>query len=113
MKLAALALVLCTLSFSLAAQQASDPIRLDPKNPHYFLYNGKATVLITSGEHYGSVINPDFNYHKYLAALQSDGLNYTRLFPGSYVEVPGTSFGIQRNTIAPPGDRLLLPWVRS
>jgi hypothetical protein len=111
MKAAALALVLALCTISLAAQQ--DPIRLDPKNPHYFLYNGKTIALITSGEHYGSVINPDFNFRKYLVTLQADGLNYTRLFPGSYVEVPAQSFGIKRNTIAPPGDRLLLPWVRS
>jgi hypothetical protein len=113
MKAAALALALCTLPISLAAQQASDRIQLDPQNPHYFLYNNKTIALVTSGEHYGSVINPDFNFRKYLDTLQADGLNYTRLFPGSYVEVPATSFGIKRNTIAPPGDRLLLPWARS
>ncbi|HTE28769.1 MAG TPA: hypothetical protein VK666_00235, partial [Chryseolinea sp.] len=38
------------------------PITLHPKNQHYFLYNDKATVLITSGEHYGALINLDFNY---------------------------------------------------
>ena len=111
MKAAALALALCTISVT--AQQPSGPIQLDPKNPHYFLYNDKAIALITSGEHYGAVINPDFNFHKYLDTLLADGLNYTRLFPGSYVEVSGQSFGIKRNTIAPPGDRLLLPWARS
>jgi hypothetical protein len=108
MKAAALTLALCTIP--LAAQS---PIQLDPRNPHYFLFHGKATALITSGEHYGSVINADFNNHKYLAALQADGLNYTRLFGGSYVEVPGTSFGIKRNTIAPASGRLILPWARS
>ncbi|KAA6456232.1 hypothetical protein DYQ86_25895 [Acidobacteria bacterium AB60] len=110
MKAAALAVALLLSVLCLAAQ---DPIRLDPKNPHHFQYDGKTIALLTSGEHYGSVINPDFNYHKYLDALQADGLNETRLFPGSYVEVPGTSFGIKRNTIAPPGDRILLPWARS
>jgi len=111
MKLFALTVVLCALPLSLAAQQ--DPIKLDPQNPHYFAYGGKTIALITSGEHYGSVINPDFNFHKYLDTLQADGLNYTRLFPGSYVEVPAQSFGIKRNTIAPPGGRLVLPWERS
>ena len=33
------------------------PIRLHPDNPHYFLWRGKPTVLITSGEHYGAVMN--------------------------------------------------------
>jgi hypothetical protein len=112
MKIAALALVLCSLPCSLHSQQNAEPIRLDPKNPHYFLFHGKTTALITSGEHYGSVINADFDNHKYLAALQADGLNYTRLFGGSYVEVPQKSFGIQRNTIAPASGRLILPWAR-
>ena len=69
--------------------------------------------LVTSGEHYGAVINPDFDYRRYLAALQADGLNYTRLFGGSYVEVPAKSFGILRNDLAPQGDRFLPPWARS
>src|SRR5271165_3830851 len=43
------------------------PIRLHPANPHYFLFRGKAVALITSGEHYGAVLNPDFDYHRYLA----------------------------------------------
>jgi len=36
------------------------PIRLHPDNPHCFLWRGKPTVLITSGEHYGAVM--DFGY---------------------------------------------------
>jgi hypothetical protein len=110
MKAAALALALC---LPLSAQQTSNPISLDPRNPHYFLLHGKTIALVTSGEHYGAVLNPDFNFHKYLDTLQADGLNYTRLFGGSYVEVPSQSFGIKRNTLAPPGNRLLLPWARS
>jgi hypothetical protein len=95
-----------------AALDKAGPISLHPKNPHYFLFRGKATALITSGEHYGAVMNADFDYHKYLATLAADGLNYTRLFPGSYVEVPGQSFGIQRNDIAPAQGRLIAPWAR-
>src|ERR1700688_4812012 len=114
MKFVALALALCAFPCSVRSQQSSEPIQLDLKNPHYFLFHGKATTaLVTSGEHYGSVINADFDNHKYLATLQADGLNYTRLFGGSYVEVPHTSFGIQRNTIAPNSGRLILPWARS
>jgi hypothetical protein len=89
------------------------PIRLHPANPHYFLFQGKAVVLITSGEHYGAVLNQDFDYHKYLAALEADGLNYTRLFAGSYVEVPAKSFGILHNDLAPEPGRFLAPWARS
>jgi hypothetical protein len=89
------------------------PIRLHPANPHYFLFRGKAVALITSGEHYGAVLNKDFDYHRYLDALQADGLNYTRLFAGSYVEVPAKSFGILHNDLAPEPGRFLAPWARS
>src|SRR5271169_1012811 len=91
----------------------SQPIRLHPGNPHYFLFRGKAVALITSGEHYGAVLNQDFDYHRYLAALEADGLNYTRLFTGSYVEVPAKSFGILHNDLAPEPGRFLAPWARS
>ena len=91
----------------------AEPIRLHPANPHYFLFRGKAIALITSAEHYGAVMNADFDYHRYLATLESDGLNYTRLFGGSYREVPGRSFGIQRNVLAPAPGRYLAPWARS
>jgi hypothetical protein len=89
------------------------PIRLHPDNPHYFLFRGRATPLITSGEHYGSVINADFDYRRYLATIERDGLNLTRLFGGSYVEVPGKSFGILRNTLAPVAGQFVAPWARS
>jgi len=58
-------------------------------------------------------LNADFDYHKYLETLQAEGLNYTRLFPGSYVEVPEKSFGIQRNDLAPAQGKLIAPWARS
>ncbi|HEY1203731.1 MAG: hypothetical protein ABSH46_02690 [Bryobacteraceae bacterium] len=88
------------------------PIRLHPDNPHIFLFRGGATVLITSGAHYGSVLNPDFDYRKYLGTLAADGLNYTRIFSGSYVEASG-AFGIARNNLAPAAGRFLAPWARS
>lgn len=112
MKIAPLLLALCVLPICAQAPRRAEPISLNPRNPHYFLYAGKTIALITSGEHYGSVINADFDYLKYLATLAADGLNYTRLFGGSYVEVPGTSFGIKRNTLAPEAGRLILPWAR-
>jgi hypothetical protein len=105
---------ICTILFAQAqTPPMPQPIRLDPGNPHYFLFRGKTVALITSGEHYGAVLNADFDYHRYLETLQSAGLNYTRLFPGSYVEVPGKSFGIQRNDLAPAEGRFIAPWARS
>jgi hypothetical protein len=91
---------------------ASGPLALHPDNPHYFLYRDKPTVLITSGEHYGAVLNEDFNYRKYLDTLQKDGLNLTRTFTGSYVE-PAGSFNIASNTLAPVAGAFICPWARS
>lgn len=88
------------------------PIALHPANPHYFLYKQKPTILITSGEHYGAVFNPDFNFIVYLDELKSKGLNLTRTFTGAYVETPG-SFRITNNTMVPARGRLLCPWARS
>lgn len=88
------------------------PLALHPDNPHYFLFRGKPTVLVTSGEHYGAVLNLDFDYAKYVETLAADGLNLTRTFSGAYVEPQG-AFNIARNTLAPERDRFICPWARS
>jgi hypothetical protein len=99
--------------FSFLAMSAwAEPLALHPENPHYFLFRGKPAVLVTSGEHYGAVLNLDFDYGKYLDALAADGLNLTRTFSGSYVEPIG-AFGIAENTLAPQPGRFLAPWARS
>ena len=89
-----------------------DTLALHPENPHYFLWGGKAAVLIGSGEHYGAVLNLDFDYAKYLEATAAAGLNLTRTFPGCYVEPQG-AFHIEKNTLAPAPGRLVCPWARS
>ena len=94
------------------AAAAEGPLRLHPENPHYFLWRGRPAVLITSGEHYGAVLNLDFDYRPYLEELARHGLNLTRTFSGVYREVPG-NFGITGNTLAPKPDRYLAPWPRS
>jgi len=88
------------------------PIALHPDNPHYFLFRGKPTALITSGEHYGAVLNLDFDYLRYLNELQARGFNLTRAFSGAYREVAG-SFDITGNTLAPAAGRFICPWARS
>jgi len=93
------------------SQNDNEPIKLHPDNPHYFQYKGKPTVLITSAEHYGVVLNLDFDYKTYLKTLHQEGMNYTRIFTGSYVERPG-SFGIENNTLAPAVGSFLAPWKR-
>lgn len=87
------------------------PISLHPDNGRYFLFRGKPTVLISSAEHYGAVLNLDFDFRPYLAELHAHGLNQTRVFSGAYREVPG-SFGIQSNTLAPQPARFCAPWPR-
>ena len=91
---------------------SAEPLALHPDNPHYFLYRGKPAVLVTSGEHYGAVLNRAFDYKKYLATLAADGMNLTRTFPGAYVE-PAGAFKIERNTLAPAAGKLICPWARS
>jgi hypothetical protein len=90
---------------------AAEPIKLHPKNPHYFLFRDRPTVLITSGEHYGAVLNRDFDYRKYVATLGKLGLNLTRTFSGAYCEPPG-AFKITNNTLAPAKGKLICPWAR-
>lgn len=107
---------LCAAMFWLAAVSdaaaAPSPIQLHPDNPHYFLWRGKPTILITSTEHYGAVLNRAFDYEKYLGTLESLGFNLTRTFSGAYCEGPG-DFKIQNNTLAPAQGNLLCPWARS
>jgi hypothetical protein len=83
-----------------------------PENPHYLIFRGQPVVLISSGEHYGAVLNLDFDYRPYLDELRSHRLNHTRLFSGTYREV-SSSFGITENTLAPKPNRYLAPWARS
>jgi hypothetical protein len=103
----AMAALLPVVGFS-----ANPPLALHPDNPHYFLFRGKPAVLIGSGEHYGAVLNLDFNYGRYLDALAACGLNHTRTFSGAYCEAPG-AFKIAQNTLAPGPGRFIAPWARS
>ncbi len=88
------------------------PISLHPANPRYFLWRDRPTVLITSGEHYGALLNLDFDYVRYFDTLAADGLNHTRTFSGMYREIPD-SFGITDNTLAPKPLQYICPWARS
>jgi hypothetical protein len=93
------------------ASVAGLTLRQHPDNPHYFLFRGKPTVVITSGEHYGAVLNLDFDYQRYFATLAEDHLNGTRVFSGTYVETGG-NFDIASNTLDPAAGRYISPWAR-
>lgn len=99
------------LAAMLPSQETAGPIRLHPENPHYFLFRGRPAFLITSGEHYGAVLNLDFDHAPYLDELGRRRLNLTRTFSGTYREVPG-SFHIRDNTLAPRPGRYRAPWAR-
>jgi hypothetical protein len=88
------------------------PLSLHPDNQHYFLFRGKPAILVGSTEHYGAVMNLDFDYIRYLDELSDKGLNITRTFSGIYVEPQG-AFGIAKNTLAPGKEKFICPWVRS
>ena len=104
----AMAGVVCLL----LACSRSEPLKLHPRNAHYFLFRGKPSLLVGSTEHYGAVLNLDFDALPYLDALAADGLNLTRTFSGVYCEQPG-AFNIGLNTLAPDSGRLICPWARS
>ncbi len=105
-------LVLVVAVLPAAAQGPAKPLALHPDNPHYLLWRGKPTVLITSGEHYGAVLNGEFDYVRYLDELRRCGLNLTRTFSGTYCENP-QAFNITKNTLAPAAGKFLSPWARS
>jgi hypothetical protein len=90
------------------SSRGAEPLKLHPENPHYVVFRGKPTVLVASTEHYGAVLNRDFDFRPYLDELKAAGLNYTRAFSGVYSEPWGEPF----NTLNPPGGRLLAPWAR-
>lgn len=81
-------------------------------NPRYFEYRGKPFMLIGSAEHYGAVINRNFDYRRYLDTLAKHGLNQTRAFSGTYWELPN-EFGIEDNTLAPAEADVICPWVKN
>ncbi|RYD24273.1 MAG: hypothetical protein EOP88_00855 [Verrucomicrobiaceae bacterium] len=97
------------LSWTAALAQ---PIRLHPDNGHYFLFREKPVVLIGSSEHYGAIINLDFDYIRYLDETRACGLNLVRVFSGTYRENPG-AFNIEENTLSPLTGRSVAPWKRT
>lgn len=92
-----------------AAIASAQPVALYTGNPHYLCIDGRPAVLVTSGEHYGAVLNRDFDYVRYLDTLRADRLNLTRTFSGTYRELPG-DFKIARNTLAP--GKFIAPWAQ-
>jgi len=93
--------------------QVTKTLRLHPENPRYLEYKGEPIILITSAEHYGAVVNLDFDYKTYLETLAGEGFNYTRIFCGTYIEPVENVFGIENNTLAPAPGRYIAPWIKA
>jgi hypothetical protein len=102
---------LAIILLAIASLAAAEPIGLDPSNPHYYRWNGRPVVLVTSAEHYGAVVNAEFDYVAYLDSLAAFGLNYTRIYPGYLIEPVNKWIG--GNTLGPRPESLLVPWARS
>src|SRR5512136_639672 len=87
------------------------PIAKHADNPHYFVFRKKPVLLITTDQHYGAVINLDFDYMPFLDRLQEYGLNLTRIYPGAYVEMKDQY--AKGNPLGPSPGRYILPWKKS
>jgi hypothetical protein len=112
MRFGHLLLAMFLIGVATASARAVEPVSLHPDNPHYFLFRGKPMVLITSGEHYGAVLNGLFDYTVYLDELQARGFNLTRTFSGTYREEPN-SFNIEDNPLSPPAEKFVCPFAKS
>lgn len=84
---------------------------IDPANPAYLRFRNRTTALISNTEHYGALLNIDFDYRKYLKALAEDGFTLTQTFAGSYVE-PDSDCGAD-NPLSPRNGSYISPWKRS
>jgi len=72
--------------------------------------------IVTSAEHYGAVVNGDFDYDAYLKEMQRTGQNMTRVF-AFYRETANGSPGdirsmVEANTLAPKTSAAVLPFQR-
>ena len=86
------------------------PVSVHPSG-HYLVYDSKPILLITSDHHYGAVINADFNYDAFLDKLKSRGMNFTRIYPGTYLSKH--NFAYDGNPLGAAAGHQILPWRRT
>lgn len=67
-----------------AGARGQGPVAVHPANPHYFTYQGKPLLLLTSDHTYFAVTAPDFDYVKFLDTLAAHRNNFTRIYPGAH-----------------------------
>ena len=111
-------ILICCLSLVIdprvtASQDSGATFRRSPDNTAFFLYKGKPVVLVTATEHYGAVLNGQFDYIPYLDELARNHLNLSRAFT-FYREledsIPPLGFA---NTLAPRPGHEVMPWKRT
>jgi hypothetical protein len=111
-------LLLCFLSLVISKVVGQDAaagatFRRHPSNPRCFVYKGKPIVLVTATEHYGAVLNRQFDYVPYLDELARNALNLSRTFT-FYREledsIPPLGY---TNTLAPRPGQEVMPWKRT
>ena len=83
-----------------------------PAHFRCFLFRGRPFKMVTSAEHYGAVLNGDFDYDVYLDEMARTGQNMTRVFT-FYREHAGSIPGPGAvNSLAPRPEAAILPWER-
>jgi hypothetical protein len=111
---------MCVLSAALCIAglciAAPPPIAVSPANPRYFSWrNRTAVALLSSGEHYGALVNLDFNYETYFAALAARNYSLTIALAGTYREpdsdVNRHGDNPAGNTLSPVKGRFASPWA--
>jgi hypothetical protein len=80
---------------------ATAPIRVHPDNPHYFEYEGKPLLLISSADIYYDIYSPHQDYIGYLDLLARYSSNFTRIYPAGCTSFPPQEQG-----------QYILPWVK-
>ncbi len=90
----------------------SEVFAVHPENPRCFIRRGKPLKILTSAEHYGAVINGDFDYAIYLEEMRRTGQNGTRVFTfyrETAESIPGPG---AVNSLAPTPEGAVMPWER-
>ena len=92
------------------------PAGLSKANSRYLEWQGKTKLLVTSTEHFGGLINLDFDYETYLQTLAASNFTLTQAWTGSYVE-PDADVGPD-NTLDPKQSKggygsYIAPWART
>ena len=93
------------------------PIAISKANRRYLEFRGATVALLSSGEHYGSLLNAGFNYSLYFNTLQASNFTLTQAFSGSYVEPDDdcnpNGHNPGGNPLSPANGSYLAPWKPS